>query len=192
MKTLLGLIISSALVGCSMNQISPLPENSTLVVEAARNEAFRPQIHFSPKEKWMNDPNGMFYLDGEYHLFFQHNPDASTWGPMHWGHAVSKDLMHWEELPIALYPDELGTIFSGSAVVDVENTSGLGSKDNPPIVALYTYHNASMEKQGKIDYQTQALAYSLDKGRTWEKYVNNPVIDNPGIKDFRDPKVMWH
>lgn len=192
MKTLLGLIISSALVGCSMNQISPLPEDSTLMVEAARNEAFRPQIHFSPKEKWMNDPNGMFYLDGEYHLFFQHNPDASIWGPMHWGHAVSKDLMHWEELPIALYPDELGTIFSGSAVVDVENTSGLGSKANPPIVALYTYHNASMEKQGRIDFQTQALAYSLDKGRTWEKYSNNPVIENPGIKDFRDPKVMWH
>ncbi|GGW81796.1 glycoside hydrolase family 32 protein [Alteromonas halophila] len=192
MKTMLGLIISTALVGCSMNQTSPLPESPAHHVEAERNEAFRPQVHFSPSEKWMNDPNGMFYLDGEYHLFFQHNPDESVWGPMHWGHAVSKDLMHWEELPIALYPDELGTIFSGSAVVDWNNTSGLGTKDNPPIVALYTYHNAEMEKQGAIDHQTQALAFSLDKGRTWEKYSGNPVIENPGIKDFRDPKVMWH
>ena len=118
MKTLLGLIISSALVGCSMNQTSPLPVSPTSAIEADRNEDYRPQIHFSPNEKWMNDPNGMFYLDGEYHLFFQHNPDASVWGPMHWGHAVSKDLVHWEERPIALYPDEQGTIFSGSAVVD--------------------------------------------------------------------------
>lgn len=192
MKSMLSLIISTALVGCSMNQISPLPESPAYTVETDRNEAFRPQVHFSPNEKWMNDPNGMFYLDGEYHLFFQHNPEASVWGPMHWGHAVSKDLVHWEELPIALYPDEQGTIFSGSAVVDWSNSSGLGSKENPPIVALYTYHNAKMEKEGKIDYQTQALAYSLDKGRTWKKYSGNPVIENPGIKDFRDPKVMWH
>ena len=192
MKTMLGLIISSALVGCSMNQTSPQSYSPTQLVEAARNEAFRPQVHFSPNEKWMNDPNGMFFLDGEYHLFFQHNPDASVWGPMHWGHAVSKDLMHWEELPIALYPDDLGTIFSGSAVVDWNNTSGLGTKENPPVVAFYTYHNADMEKKGATDYQTQALAYSLDKGKTWEKYSDNPIIENPGIKDFRDPKVMWH
>ncbi|APD95457.1 levanase [Alteromonas mediterranea] len=192
MKTMLGLIISSALVGCSMNHTSPLTESPAYQVEAKRNEAFRPQVHFSPAEKWMNDPNGMFYLDGEYHLFFQHNPDASVWGPMHWGHAVSKDLVHWEEQPIALYPDELGTIFSGSAVVDWNNSSGFGTKENPPIVALYTYHNAEMEKQGVINFQTQALAYSLDKGKTWKKYSGNPVIENPGIKDFRDPKVMWH
>ena len=192
MKTMLGLIISTVLVGCSMNQTNPLPESPAHTVEADRNEAFRPQVHFSPNEKWMNDPNGMFFLDGEYHLFFQHNPHTSVWGPMHWGHAVSKDLVHWEELPIALYPDELGTIFSGSAVVDWRNSSGLGTTENPPIVALYTYHNAEMEQQGKIDYQTQALAYSLDKGKTWSKYSGNPVINNPGIKDFRDPKVMWH
>ena len=192
MKSVLSLIISTALVGCSMNQTSPLPVSPTSAIEADRNEDYRPQIHFSPNEKWMNDPNGMFYLDGEYHLFFQHNPDASVWGPMHWGHAVSKDLVHWEERPIALYPDEQGTIFSGSAVVDWNNSSGLGSDNNPPIVALYTYHNAEMEKQGRIDYQTQALAYSLDKGQTWQKYTGNPVIENPGIKDFRDPKVMWH
>lgn len=192
MKTMLGFIISTVLVGCSMNQTSQLNASPASYAEAERNEAFRPQIHFSPNEKWMNDPNGMFFLDGEYHLFFQHNPDASVWGPMHWGHAVSKDLIHWEELPIALFPDELGTIFSGSAVVDWKNSSGLGTKENPPIVALYTYHNAEIEKQGRIDYQTQALAYSLDKGRTWSKYSGNPVIENPGINDFRDPKVMWH
>ena len=192
MKSILSLIISSTLVGCSMNYTTPKVENPIAHVEADRNEIHRPQVHFSPSQKWMNDPNGMFYLNGEYHLFFQHNPDDSIWGPMHWGHAVSKDLMHWEELPIALYPDEQGTIFSGSAVVDWNNSSGLGSKENPPIVALYTYHNAAMEKQGRIDYQTQALAYSLDNGRTWKKYAGNPVIENPGIKDFRDPKVMWH
>lgn len=192
MKTMLSLLISTAIIGCSMSHTNPLPESPTSYVEAVRNEAFRPQVHFSPNEKWMNDPNGMFYLDGEYHLFFQHNPDASIWGPMHWGHAVSNDLVHWKELPIALYPDEQGTIFSGSAVVDWNNSSGLGSKENPPVVALYTYHNAEMEKQGRIDYQTQALAYSLDNGRTWKKYSGNPVIENPGIKDFRDPKVMWH
>lgn len=156
------------------------------------NEKYRPQAHFTPPEKWMNDPNGMFYLDGEYHLFYQHNPDASVWGPMHWGHAVSRDLVHWEHLPIALYPDEQGTIFSGSAVVDWNNSSGLGSVDNPPVVAFYTYHNPELEKQGRIDFQTQAMAYSLDKGRTWQKYADNPIIDNPGIRDFRDPKVMWH
>ena len=155
-------------------------------------EPYRPQVHFSPPAMWMNDPNGMFYHNGEYHLFYQHNPDDRIWGPMHWGHAVSRDLIHWENLPIALYPDEMGTIFSGSAVVDWNNSSGLGTPDNPAMVALYTYHNVEKEKLGRTDYQTQALAYSLDNGRSWEKYSGNPVIDNPGIKDFRDPKVMWH
>ena len=140
----------------------------------------------------MNDPNGMVYHNGEYHLFYQHNPDSTVWGPMHWGHAVSKDLVKWEHLPIALYPDSLGTIFSGSAVVDKNNTSGLGTKDNPAMVAIYTYHNAEGEKAGRKDYQTQGIAYSLDNGRTWTKYKANPVLKNPGIKDFRDPKVSWY
>lgn len=192
MKTLVTFFLSTALIGCSMSTTTQSRVIPLADAQSAFDEAFRPQVHFTPPQKWMNDPNGMFYLDGEYHLFYQHNPDASVWGPMHWGHAVSKDLIHWEHLPIALYPDELGTIFSGSAVVDWNNTSGLGSSDNPPIVALYTYHNADMEKQGRIDFQTQAMAYSLDKGRTWTKYADNPIIDNPGIKDFRDPKVMWH
>jgi fructan beta-fructosidase len=153
---------------------------------------YRPQFHFTPANGWMNDPNGMFFYEGEYHLFYQYYPDSTVWGPMHWGHAVSKDIMHWEQLPIALYPDSMGYIFSGSAVVDTSNTSGLGTKENPPIVAVFTYHNMEGEKSGRIDYQTQGIAYSLDKGRSWTKYNKNPVLLNPGIKDFRDPKVSWN
>ncbi|UBM59090.1 glycoside hydrolase family 32 protein [Marinilongibacter aquaticus] len=154
-------------------------------------EPYRPAIHFSPETGWTNDPNGLVYYAGEYHLFFQHYPDSTVWGPMHWGHAVSTDLVHWEELPIALYPDSLGWIFSGSAVMDLENTSGLGSKENPAMVAIYTYHNSPKEQTGANDFQYQGLAYSLDKGRSWEKYTENPVLPNPGIRDFRDPKVSW-
>jgi fructan beta-fructosidase len=134
----------------------------------------------------------MVYSEGEYHLFYQYYPDSTVWGPMHWGHAVSTDLVHWEHMPIALYPDSLGYIFSGSAVVDVNNTSGLGKDGKAPLVAIFTYHDAKAEKAGRNDFQTQAIAYSNDKGRTWEKYSANPVLKNPGIRDFRDPKVMWH
>ncbi len=155
-------------------------------------EKYRPQIHFSPEANWMNDPNGMVYFDGEYHLFYQYYPDSTVWGPMHWGHAVSTDLVHWEHLPIALYPDSLGMIFSGSAVIDWQNTTGFGTKENPPMVAIFTYHNMDGEKAGRNDFQSQGIAYSLDKGRTWTKYENNPVLPNPGIRDFRDPKVIWH
>ena len=152
---------------------------------------YRPHFHFTPKEKWMNDPNGMFYYNGIYHLYFQHYPEDNVWGPMHWGHAVSKDMVRWTEKPIALYPDEKGYIFSGSAVVDINNTSGFGSKDKPPVIAMFTYHDPEGEKAKKIDYQSQAIAYSLDEGYTWTKYEGNPVIQNPGIKDFRDPKILW-
>ncbi|HEU5292207.1 MAG TPA: glycoside hydrolase family 32 protein, partial [Cyclobacteriaceae bacterium] len=114
------------------------------------------------------------------------------WGPMHWGHAISKDMIYWEHLPIALYPDSLGYIFSGSAVVDHQNTSGLGTKDNPPMVAMFTYHKMEGEKAGRNDYQTQGIAFSLDNGRSWTKYDKNPVLKNPGIKDFRDPKIFWY
>jgi fructan beta-fructosidase len=155
-------------------------------------EAHRPQFHFTPQTGWMNDPNGMVYYKGEYHLFYQHYPDSTVWGPMHWGHAVSKDLMHWEHLPIALYPDSLGYIFSGSAVVDENNTSGFGKGDEKPMVAIFTSHDMKGEKAGRKDIETQSIAYSLDKGRTWTKYANNPVIKNPNIRDFRDPKVSWH
>lgn len=156
------------------------------------NDKHRPQFHFTPKKAWMNDPNGMVYLNGKYHLFFQHNPDSTVWGPMHWGHAISTDLMRWVEQPIALYPDSLGTIFSGSAVVDRNNTSGFGRDGKVPLVAIFTHHNHDLEKKGSGVYQYQSLAYSLDEGKTWTKYKGNPVLPNPGIKDFRDPKVMWH
>lgn len=150
----------------------------------------RPNYHFTPPAGWMNDPNGMFYIDGEYHLFYQHYPDDNVWGPMHWGHAVSTDLVSWDHLPIALYPDSLGYIFSGSTVVDHGNTSGFGSVDAPALVAMYTYHDMAGEKAGRDDFQSQGIAYSTDKGRNWTKYSGNPVIPNLGVRDFRDPKVV--
>jgi fructan beta-fructosidase len=156
------------------------------------SEKHRPQFHFSPDSMWMNDPNGLVYYKGEYHLFYQYFPNGTTWGPMHWGHAVSTDLVNWEHLPIALYPDSLGYIFSGSAVFDQANTSGLGTGENPPLVAIFTYHNMAFEKAGRQDCQYQGIASSIDNGRTWTKYPGNPVLPNPGIRDFRDPKVTWH
>ena len=155
-------------------------------------ENFRPQFHFTPEQSWMNDPNGLVYNDGVYHLFYQNYPDATVWGPMHWGHATSKDMVHWEHKPIALYPDEKGFIFSGSAVVDKENTSGFGKDGKTPLVAIYTYFRLDIEKRGGINTQTQGIAYSLDNGETWTKYAGNPIIDNKILKDFRDPKVFWH
>ncbi|NTS43481.1 glycoside hydrolase family 32 protein [Flavisolibacter sp. BT320] len=155
-------------------------------------EKHRPQIHFTPRTGWMNDPNGMVYFNGIYHLMYQHNPDSTVWGPMHWGHATSKDLIHWEHQPIALYPDSLGTIFSGSAVVDLPNTSGFGRNGKPPLVAIFTHHDHTGEKAGTSTFQNQSLAYSVDESKTWTKYSGNPVLKNPGIRDFRDPKVSWH
>ncbi len=160
--------------------------------EIRYTEQHRPQFHFSPDSMWMNDPNGMVFYEGEYHLFYQHNPEQNIWGPMHWGHAISTDLVHWEHLPIALYPDKLGTIFSGSAVIDWNNTSGLGNGHEPPMVAIFTHHNHKLEKEGSMQFQNQSIAYSLDKGRSWTKYPGNPVLENPGIRDFRDPKVSWY
>lgn len=165
-------------------------ENVDEKVSYDYNQPHRPQFHFSPPEKWMNDPNGMVYYQGEYHLFYQYYPDSTVWGPMHWGHAVSKDLISWEHLPIALYPDSLGYIFSGSAVVDWNNTSGFGTEENPPMVAIFTYHNHARDRQPNV--QKQALAYSNDKGRTWNKYEGNPVLTDPESIDFRDPKIIWH
>jgi fructan beta-fructosidase len=167
-------------------------EPAQTTIDKLYAEKFRPQFHFTPKEKWMNDPNGMVYHEGEYHLFYQYHPESLVWGPMHWGHAVSTDLVNWTHLPIALYPDSLGMIFSGSAVVDKNNTTGFGTPGNPPLVAVFTYHDAAREKEGKNDFQTQGIAYSLDKGRSWTKYEHNPVIGNTGVRDFRDPKVFWH
>ncbi|MEO5889048.1 MAG: glycoside hydrolase family 32 protein [Ferruginibacter sp.] len=160
--------------------------------QSAFREKYRPQIHFSPRGNWMNDPNGMVFYKGVYHLFFQYYPDSTVWGPMHWGHATSKDLVHWREQPIALYPDSLGYIFSGSAVVDKNNTSLLGKNGRVPLVAAFTHHNIKMERAGNKNFQYQSLAYSLDDGKSWIKYANNPVLKNPGITDFRDPKIMWY
>lgn len=143
----------------------------------------RPKVHFTPKKNWMNDPNGLVYFEGEYHLFFQYNPSSNNHDNMNWGHAVSKDLYHWEELDTAIKPDELGTIFSGSAVVDKNNTSGLFESGSGGIVAIFTHDG---------DSQQQSIAYSKDNGRTFIKYDGNPVIPNTEIVDFRDPKVFWH
>jgi len=154
-------------------------------------ELYRPNFHFTPKKGWMNDPNGMFYYNGYYHLFFQHYPDSNVWGPMHWGHAISTDMVTWTEKPIAIYPDEKGYIFSGSAVVDLQNTSGFGSLKNPPIVAMFTYHDPKKEKTGEPGIQSQGIAYSLNEGLTWTKYEKNPVVEFPSLKDFRDPKMTW-
>ena len=160
--------------------------------ERAYQEPLRPQLHFSPPAQWMNDPNGLVYLDGEYHLFYQFHPFGTVWGSMHWGHAVSTDLVHWSNLPIALYPDRHGTIFSGSIVYDRANTSGLGTRERPPLVAIYTYNDHALEVRGSLKFQTQGLAYSVDKGRSWQKYPGNPVLQNPGMRDFRDPKLSWY
>lgn len=144
---------------------------------------YRPIYHHTPSYGWMNDANGMVYKDGEYHLYFQYNPYGSKWGNMHWGHAVSTDLMHWKELQPAITRDTLGHIFSGSSVVDYGNTAGYGKG---AIIALYT---SASDKNGQI----QCMAYSTDNGRTFTKYDGNPILRPfDGIKDFRDPKVFWH
>lgn len=169
--------------------------SSNLIAQTKDNELdeqYRPQIHFTPEEHWINDPNGMVFYKGIYHLFFQYHPYSSVWGPMHWGHTTSSDMIHWKRQPVALYPDSLGTIFSGSAVVDKNNSTGFGRNGHPPLVAMFTHHNEDSAKAGRNDFQNQSIAYSLDEGKTWTKYSGNPVIKNPGMKDFRDPKVIWY
>lgn len=158
----------------------------------AYTEPYRPQVHFTPQAHWMNDPNGMVYFNGTYHLFYQYYPDSTVWGPMHWGHGTTKDLVHWEHQPVALYPDSLGYIFSGSAVVDSNNTSGFGKDGKPPLIAIFTHHDTTGEKAHTNTFQNQSIAYSNDDGKTWTKYAGNPVLKNPGITDFRDPKVSWY
>jgi fructan beta-fructosidase len=161
-----------------------------MIMTQKYTEMYRPQFHFTPEEKWMNDPNGMVFFNNEYHLFYQYHPFGTTWGPMHWGHAISKDMIHWEHLPIALYPDELGAIFSGSAVVDWKNTTGFFEDGQPGLVAIYT--SAGTYPDSDRPLQQQSLAYSKDNGRTWVKYEGNPVLSDVTITDYRDPKVFWH
>ena len=160
-------------------------DDSIAGYDSLYREYNRPQMHYTQKRGWNNDPNGLVWHNGEYHLFYQHNPFEKEWGNMHWGHAVSRDLVHWQELPPALRPDSLGTIFSGSVVVDSCNTSGFGKDGLIPMVAIYTADSP--------DRQVQCLAWSLDNGRTWTKYSGNPVIDSKetwGSRDTRDPKVF--
>ncbi|MBO9199748.1 MULTISPECIES: glycoside hydrolase family 32 protein [Niastella] len=158
----------------------------------AYKEPYRPQYHFSPHHNWTNDPNGLVYYKGEYHLFYQYNPMGNTWGHMSWAHAISKDLVHWQSLPLAIPEDEKNMIFSGSCVVDKNNSSGFAQKPGQiPLVAVYTAHIIP-DKSKPDDYlQNQHIAYSLDDGRTWTKYSGNPVLDLHK-KDFRDPKVFWY
>jgi fructan beta-fructosidase len=150
------------------------------------DQPYRPQVHFSPREHWTNDPNGLVYFRGEYHLFFQFNPFGDEWGHMSWGHAVSRDLLHWTELPVAI-PEKKGEmVFTGSVVVDRQNTSGFCRPKDECLVAVYTGYD---DNPGKTR-QTQNLAYSVDNGRTWTRYAGNPVIDLD-LADFRDPSVSW-
>jgi fructan beta-fructosidase len=152
------------------------------------DEPWRPQFHFTPAKNFMNDPNGLVYYKGEYHLFYQHNPQGNVWGHMSWGHAVSTDMVHWRHLQLAI-PEEEGKymIYSGSAVVDWRNSSGLCEvHDKEERSCLITIYTAA----GK-DLQTQHLAYSNDRGRTWTNYPGNPIV-NLAKPDFRDPKVFWY
>jgi len=152
--------------------------------DMANKESFRPVYHHTPAYGWMNDPNGMFYKDGLYHLYFQYNPYGAVWGNMHWGHSTSTDLMHWKFEGCAIVPDAWGAIFSGSCVVDHENTAGFGKE---AVVAFYT--SAKSTPWG--DIQMQSMAYSLDNGKTFTKYEGNPILTS-SEKDFRDPKVFWY
>jgi fructan beta-fructosidase len=147
-------------------------------------DPWRPRVHFSAQTNWINDPNGLIWHDGEFHLFFQYNPQGTDWGHMSWGHAVSSDLVIWHELPIALHEDDESMVFSGSVVLDVRNTSGFGTDDIQPLVAIFT---SCPHGGGR---QVQSLAFSTDRGRTWTKYIDNPVL-SAEVDDFRDPKVFW-
>jgi len=189
--SMVAVIMTAAILGCGSEESGqdynpliddPQPENPTPETPntpSGRNEAYRPQIHYTPEKNWINDPNGMVYADGVYHLFYQYNPQGNVWGNMSWGHATSKDLVHWEEQAVALTRDELGDIFSGSAVIDKNNTAGFGA--NAMVVA---YTSASSVQQ-------QSLAYSTDGGKNFTRYPSNPVIKNDD-DNLRDPKVFWH
>lgn len=151
-------------------------------------DPYRPRFHYSVPAGWMNDPNGLVYDRGWYHLYYQYYPDGAYPGPMHWGHARSRDLIRWETLPIALRPDALGTIFSGSMAADLQNTSGFGTAGDYPLVAVFAHHRDLGEGRYR---EYQSLAYSLDGGLTFSKYAGNPVLTDPS-PDFRDPQVFWH
>ncbi|MFG2129691.1 GH32 C-terminal domain-containing protein [Streptomyces sp. NPDC048751] len=177
-------MMASVATFCALSA-APLTPQDLAADTPPYSETYRPQFHFTAERNWLNDPNGLVYYEGEYHLFYQYNPNGNSWGDISWGHAVSTDLVHWKQLPLALSYDDNEMVFSGSAVVDWDNTTRFGTKKNPPMVAIYTSHNKS------TGVQAQSIAYSTDRGRTWTKYQGNAVIDI-GSKDFRDPKVQWY
>jgi fructan beta-fructosidase len=183
------LIVTSGLffAGCKSNLNNNIADEKDAVV------SYRPLYHFTTDSNWINDPNGLVYANGQYHVFAQYNPFGDKWGHMSWAHAVSNDLFEWKQWPLAIpeiiNADSTATmIFSGSAVVDSFNTSGFGKEGQMPMVAIYTSH---IEKEGKGVAQHQSLAYSVDEGKTWKQYANNPVLDIH-LTDFRDPKVFWY
>lgn len=155
------------------------------VNEPNYEEKYRLQVHYSVPTGWSNDPNGLIFANGVYHLYYQYNPEDATFGPMHWGHAQSTDLIHWETLPIAIHPYEKGVIFSGCCLLDARNVTGIApeSTNDVPIIAIYTIND-------KHNSQSQGMAYSLDKGNKFKQYAGNPIIPNQGISDFRDPNVF--
>ena len=177
------IIISLIFISCN-NKSAKIPnvknEEVQMSTRPLYDEELRPQFHFSPKENWTNDPNGMVYYKGTYHLFFQHNPVGINWGNMTWGHSVSSDMVHWEEIEDAIVPDELGTIFSGTATVDWNNSAGFQVGDEKTIVASYTYCGSCEQfgDPGPDEPFTQAIAYSTDGGKTFTKYSGNPVLEN--------------
>ena len=192
------LVMAAAIAGCSKDSheqdYNPLiddpkeeqpstPDEQT--AQSGYDEQYRPQVHYTPAKNWINDPNGMVYADGVYHLFYQYNPQGNVWGNMSWGHATSTDLLHWTEQPVALTRDALGAVFSGSCVIDKDNTAGFGAG---AMVALYTSAGETGDVQGK---QQQSIAYSTDGGKNFTRYASNPVIKNDD-DNLRDPKVFWH
>lgn len=182
-KSIKGNVATVKILGLKKDALAVNLMKLSNTFDTTNTDYYRPSYHFTPLYGWMNDPNGMVYKDGEYHLYFQYNPYGSKWGNMHWGHAVSKDLVHWEHLDPAIARDPVGHIFSGSSVVDKKNTAGFGKN---AIIAIYTNNSVNHD-------EVQCLAYSNDNGRTFTKYEGNPVLTPfDGLKDFRDPKVFWY
>ncbi len=171
--------ITITLLSMTLLVLTACQPKATLVHQT--DEPFRSVYHHTPEANWMNDPNGMFYDEttGTWHLYFQYYPQGTVWGPMHWGHSISQDLVHWQHMPVAIYPDSLGMIFSGSCVIDKDNTAGFGAN---AIVAIYT---------AAAESQRQSIAYSTDGGMTFTPYEGNPVLEGD-VADFRDPKVFWN
>ncbi|MCY9783234.1 glycoside hydrolase family 32 protein [Nocardiopsis sp. EMB25] len=176
-------VVTALATGAALTLTAAAPGSATA------DHPHRPQLHFTPAENWMNDPNGLVHHDGRYHLYFQYNPEGDQWGNMSWGHATSPDLIHWEQQPLAIPYTDQEHVFSGGVVFDEHNTSGLGTAQNPPLVAVYT--SAHTDASDRPGIQAQSLAYSLDGGYTWERYEGNPVLDI-GDPNFRDPKVFWY